>query len=124
MHFEGRYILVFKGQTPVDLPSDTADLDALVDEPNFVVYGRKDGKYEKDLGKDFLAAVKKIPIDKHLLNLNIVVWSGHTAVYASYDDQIMTLPYQQVYDSEPNEQYANNLLDLFVACNMLVKKEK
>ena len=124
LHFEGRYILVFKGQTPVDLPSDTADLDTLVDEPNYVVYGKKDGKYEKELGKEFLAAVKRVGIERHLLNLNIVVWSGHTAVYASYDDQIMTLPYQQNFDNEPNEQYANNILDLFNACSLLVKKEK
>ena len=124
LHFEGRYILVFKGQTPVDLPTDVEDLDTLKEEDGFVVYGKKDGKYEKELGKDFLLAVKKIAIERHLLNLNIVIWSGHTAVYASYDDQIMTLPYQQNFDKEPNEQYANNLLDLFNACNMLVKKEK
>lgn len=124
LHFEGRYILVFKGQTPVDLPSDLDDLDTLKEEADFVVYGKKDAKYEKDLGKDFLAAVKKVGVERHLLNLNIVVWAGHTAVYASYDDQIMTLPYQQHFDSEPNEQYANNLVDLFNACSMLVKKEK
>ena len=124
LHFEGRYILVFKGQAPVDLPTDLADLEVLHEEEPFMVYGKKDAKYEKDLGKEFLAGLRKVRVENHLLNLNVVVWSGHTAVYASYDDPIMTLPYQQNYNKEPNEQYANDILNLFIACSMLLKKEK
>ncbi len=124
LHFEGRYILVFKGQVPTDLPSDINDLVILHEGDDMLVYGKEGKKYESDLGKEFLKEIKKISIEKHLLNLNVVIWSGHSAAYASYDDKIMTLPYQENYDKEPNEQYANDLLRVFNSLTLLVNKEK
>lgn len=124
LHFEGRYILVFKGQVPTDLPSDINDLVILHEGDDMLVYGKEGNKYESDLGKEFLKEIKKISIEKHLLNLNVVIWSGHSAAYASYDDKIMTLPYQENYDKEPNEQYANDLLRVFNSLSLLVNKEK
>ena len=124
LHFEGRYILVFKGQVPTDLPTDISDLVVLHEGDDMLVYGKEGNKLEQDLGKDFLKEIKKVSIERHLLNLNVVIWSGHTAAYASYDDQIMTLPYEKEFDNSPNEQYAKNLLSLFDALSLLVKKEK
>ena len=124
LHFEGRYILVFKGQVPTDLPTDINDLAVLHEGDDMLVYGKEGNKYEADLGKDFLKEIKKVSIERHLLNLNVVVWSGHSAAYASYDDKIMTLPYQENYDKEPNEQYANNLLQIYNSLKLLTKKEK
>ena len=124
LHFEGRYILVFKGQVPTDLPTDINDLVVLHEGDDMLVYGKEGNKYEADLGKDFLKEIKKVSIERHLLTLNVVVWSGHSAAYASYDDKIMTLPYQENYDKEPNEQYANNLLQIYNSLKLLTKKEK
>lgn len=124
LHFEGRYILVFKGQVPTDLPSDINDLVILHEGDDMLVYGKEGNKFESDLGKEFLKEIKKISVEKHLLNLNVVIWSGHSAVYASYDDKIMTLPYQENYDKEPNEQYANDLLRVLNSLSLLVNKEK
>ena len=124
LHFEGRYILVFKGQVPTDLPTDINDLVVLHEGDDMLVYGKEGNKYEADLGKDFLKEIKKVSIERHLLNLNVVVWSGHSAAYASYDDKIMTLPYQENYDKEPNEQYANNLLQIYNSLKLLTMKEK
>ena len=122
LHFEGRYIISIKGKAPVDLPTDTADLVVLHEDDSFVVFGKEGAKYESDLTKAFVSEIKKVQVNNHLLNLNVVIWSGHTAVYASYDDQIMTLPFQKNYDKEPNEQYANDLLHLFKACHLIVKE--
>ena len=124
LHFEGRYILVFKGQVPTDLPTDITDLVVLHEGDDMLVYGKEGNKYEQDLGKDFLKEIKKISVERHLLNLNVVIWSGHSAAYASYDDQIMTLPYQENYNKESNEQYADNLLDIFNSLKLLLNKEK
>ena len=124
LHFEGRYILVFKGQVPTDLPTDITDLVVLYEGDDMLVYGKEGNKYEQDLGKDFLKEIKKISVERHLLNLNVVIWSGHSAAYASYDDQIMTLPYQENYNKESNEQYADNLLDIFNSLKLLLNKEK
>lgn len=124
LHFENRYILVMKGESAVDLPNDIDDLKPIIEEDNFIVYGKEDSKPAGDLGKDFLNAIRRVKVEKHLLNLNIVIWSGHSAVYASYDDAIMTLPFQKPYDKEINEQYADNLVDIFEALALLAKKEK
>ena len=124
LHFEGRYILVFKRQVPTDLPTDINDLVVLHEGDDYLVYGKEGNKYEKDLGKEFLKSISKVSVERHLLNLNVVIWSGHSAVYASYDDQIMTLPYQQNYNKESNEQYADNLLQIFNSLALLVNKEK
>ena len=124
LHFEGRYILVSKGVAPVDLPSDIEDLVVLQEEDNFVIYGKEGNKPASDLGKEFISALKKIRVEKHLLNIDCVIWGGHSSIYASYDDKIMTLPYQETYDKEPNEQFANDLVNYFEALSLLVKKEK
>ena len=123
-HFEGRYIIVSKGQTPVDQPTDVEDLVVLEDKDSFAIYGKEGNKPSSDLSQKFIDKIKAIKIEEHLLNLNVVIWAGHTSVYASFDDQIMTLPYEKEYDKAPNEQYAKVLLSLFDALSLLVKKEK
>ena len=124
LHFEGRYILVSKGNAPVDLPTDIEDLVVLEETESFMIYGKEGAKPASDLTAKFLDKIKAVKVENHLLNLNVVVWGGHSSVYASYDDQIMTLPYEKEFDNSPNEQYAKNLLSLFDALSLLVKKEK
>ena len=124
LHFENRYIFLFKGSSAVDLPDDLDDLKVLLQEGNLTVYGPENGKLEKDLGKEFLSKIKEVAIERHLLNLNLVIWSGHSAAYLSYDDVIMTLPFEKKFNKEPNEQYAKNQLDLFNAFALLNKEEK
>lgn len=124
LHFEGRYVLVSKGKTPVDQPNYLDDLVPLVEDDTFVIYGKAGNTPKSDLTQRFIDFVKKIEIDEFLLNLNIVVWGGASAAYASYSDQVMTLPYQDVFDKKANEEYAKDLLDILNALSLLVKKEK
>ena len=123
-HFEGRYIINIKSEKPVDLPSDIEDLKVLFQEGNFTIYGKEDAKYNADLGKDFIEAVKGIEATGSLLGLNFVIWSGHSAAYASYDDVIMTLPFEKSFKKEPNEQYAKDQLRILEALDLLNKEEK
>lgn len=124
LHFEGRYILLEKGPTPVDLPSDIDDLKPLVEEGNFVIYGPEGGKPASDLGDSLIKEIRKLKVQNHLLGYSLVFWSGHTSGYLSYDDAIMALPFEKKFDKEPNEQYANDLLHLFNCLKQTVKKEK
>ena len=123
LHFESRYIIVHKGETPVDLPSDLEDLVPLIDEGNFIIYGKEGNKPVGDLSQKFIDKIKAVKIENHLLNLNVVIWSGRTTVYASYDDQIMALPYEKQFNKEPNEQYAKDLLAVYSALALLTNKE-
>lgn len=123
LHFENRYILVLKGSSAVDQPNDMADLKLLSDDDGLLIYGKENAKPNADLGKDFISAIKKISVDNHLLNANFVIWSGHCSAYLSYDDPIMTLPFEKEFNKEPNEQYAHNLLAVLSAFELTIKKE-
>ena len=124
LHFEGRYIITVKGKEPVDLPSDVEDLELLVNEGDFLIYGKSGNKPSSDLGQKFIDKIKKIETNKHLLTFSVVIWGGHSSVYASYDDEIMTLPYEKPYNKVANEQYAHDLYAFYDALAMLNKKEK
>ncbi len=124
LHFEGRYIIVHKGNNPVDLPDDLTELVPLIEDGDFIIYGKEGNKPASDLGQKFIDKIKAIAIERHLLHLNVVVWSGRTAVYASYDDSIMALPYEKPFDKEPNEQFAKDMLSIFNASTLVVEKEK
>lgn len=119
LHFEGRYIINIKGETEIDLPTDIEDLVVLENEDKFTLYGKKDAKYTSDLSKKLIENMKKIVINNHLLNLNVVIWAGHSAVYLSCDDQIMTLPFQTPFVKDVNEQYAKTLVDLLEILNLV-----
>lgn len=124
LHFEGRYIISIKGATPVDLPTDIADLVVLSEEDGLTIYGKEGAKFASDLGKDFLKAIKEISLKESLLGLNIVIWGGHSSAYASYDDAVMTLPFEKPFNKTANEKYAHDLLAVMDAFGLLVKKEK
>lgn len=124
LHFEGRYIITSKGKTPVDLPSDTTDLDLLLNEGDFLIYGKNGNKPSSDLTQKFIDKIKKLETDKHLLTFSVVIWGGHTSVYASYDDEIMTLPYEKPFEKSANEAYAQDLYAFMDALSLLTKKEK
>ena len=124
LHFEGRYIITVKGKTPVDLPSDIEDLELLINEGDFLLYGKSGSKPSSDLTQKFIDKIKKIETNKHLLTFNVVVWGGHSSIYASFDDEIMTLPYEKPFDKSANEQYAHDLYAFYDALALLNKKEK
>ena len=124
LHFEGRYIINIKGETPVDLPDDIDDLGIVSDDNGVTIYGKAESKPAADLGKEFINKVKQVKVEKPLLNLNVVIWGGHTSIYASYDDVIMTLPFDKEFTKDANEKYLSDLLALLEACHLLMKKEK
>ena len=124
LHFESRYIITISGATPVDLPTDIDDLVKIVEEEGFVIYGKEGSKPASDLGKAFMEKVKNLKAEKPLLNLNLVIWGGHSSAYASYEDVIMTLPFEKPFDKTPNETYVRQLLAIMEAFQLLLKKEK
>lgn len=124
LHFEGRYIITSKGEVPIDLPEDIEDLSVISEEDNLVIYGKANSKPFVDLGKEFINKIKQIKIEKPLLNLNVVVWGGHTSAYCSYDDVIMTLPFDKEFTKDANEKYLDDLIHILDAFHLLVKKEK
>ena len=122
LHFEDRYILNFKAsEKENDLPTDIDDLVELHQDGNLVIYGKEGNEYAKDIPTKYIAALKKIAVEGHLLNLNVVLWAGHTGVYLSYDDPVVALPFDKPFEGEPQVFFKNNLLAVLEAQKIINK---
>ena len=124
LHFENRIIITKKGKNPVDLPSDIEDLQVLFEEDDLTIYGKEGTKYESVLGKEFVKRAKALEVNVSLLGFSMVIWGGHSASYFSYDDSVMSLPFEKEFKAEPNEKYANDLIEQLEMFALLLKKEK
>ena len=116
MKFDGRIILVFKNpKQPLDLPNAISDLVALEDKEDFTVYGPEGTNYRSLIGNNVIDRLQKLQIEGHLLNVNVVFWGGHTAAYLSYDDAILSVPFDKPFDKDGYEKSLNDLLICFNA---------
>ena len=107
--FDGRLLIVYKNdKNPYDLPNDIDDLRVLEEKDDVVIYGVEGADYKKIIGTEFLSKLRKVKLEKHLLNINIVFWGGHTAAYLSYDDTIMSFPFDKPFDYDGFEQSYND----------------
>ena len=105
MKFDGRFIFTFKNpKSPVDLPNNIEDLALLEDKEDLAVYGPQDANYHDVIDNKVLAQLRKLKIEGHLLNVNVVFWGGHTAIYLSYDDPILSVPFDKEFDKAAYEQ--------------------
>lgn len=110
MNFEGHYIFTFKNpKQPLDLPNIT-DLTVLEDKEDFMVFGPENSNYHDVIDNKFIAPFKNIVIEGHLLNINVVFWGGHTAVYLSYDDAILSVPFEKAFDVEGFEKSVKDVI--------------
>ena len=110
MEFDGRFIFAFKNpKSPVDLPNNIDDLVVLEDKEELTVYGLEGSNYHDTIDNKIISQFKKLKIEGHLLNANVVFWGGHTAVYISYDDPILSVPFEKEFDKDAFEQTIEDL---------------
>lgn len=120
LSFEGRFILTFKNpKQPLDLPNAISDLSVLEDKEDFTVYGPENANYHDVLNNKAVTQLKKLKVEGHLLNVNVVFWGGHTAVYLSYDDSILSVPFDKPFDGEGFEK---SLDDLMICLNAMAEE--
>lgn len=111
MKFEGRYIVTIKNpKQPLDLPNATSDLVILEDKEDFSVYGPEGSDNHAVVGNKTINYFRRLSVEGHLLNVNIVFWGGHTAVYLSYDDAILSVPFDKEFDKEAFEKSLDDLM--------------
>ena len=116
LKFDGRYVVVIKNpKEPLDLPNAVSDLAVLEDKDDFVLYGPEGSNYRDVINSKVLSQMKRLEIGGHLLNVNIVVWAGHSAAYMSYDDTIMSVPFDKPLDKAGFDQSFKDLLVCFNA---------
>ena len=111
MKFEGRFVLTFKNpKEPLDIPNAVSDLVALEDKEDFSLYGPEGANYHEVIDSKIISQLRRLQIAGHLLNVNVVFWSGHTAAYLSYDDTIMSVPFDKPLDKAGFDQSFKDLL--------------
>ena len=111
MKFEGRFIFNFRNpKQPLDVPNAITDLVVLEEKDDFVVYGLEGANYHDIIDNKIISQFKKLQIENHLLNVNVVFWGGHTAVYLSYDDAVLSVPFDKPFDKDGFEKSLDDLV--------------
>ena len=111
MNFDGHFIFNFKNpKQPLDLPNAISDLKVLEEKDELVVYGPEGANYHDVIDNKVLSQFKKLKIEGHLLNVNVVFWGGKTAVYLSYDDPILSVPFDKPFDKDGFEASLDDLV--------------
>ena len=111
MKFDGRFVFNLKNpKQPLDLPNAVSDLTVLEEKDELVVYGPENANYHQVINNKMLSQFKKLKIEGHLLNVNIVIWGGHTAVYLSYDDSILSVPFDKPFEKDGFEKSLDDLV--------------
>lgn len=122
LHFVDRVVIVSKGATDIDIPDGVSDLKPYIEEEKFTLYAPEGMKLNDVIPTKFIDEIKKISVDNHLLTLTLVIWAGRTVVYASYDDESITLPFYKKIDETCYSQYRDDNLKLLEALSMLLKE--
>ena len=116
LKFDGRFVVTIKNpKEPLDLPNAVSDLAVLEDKDDFMVYGPEGSNYRDVINNKIISQLKKLEIGGHLLNVNVVFWAGHSAAYLSYDDTIMSVPFDKPLDKAGFDQSFKDLLVCFNA---------
>ena len=99
LKFDGRIIFNLKNpKEPLDVPTALDDLVVVEEKDGWTVYGKEGLNYHDLIDNKIISKLKKLELNNHLLNVNVVFWGGHTAVYLSYDDTIMSVPFDKPFD--------------------------
>lgn len=116
MKFDNRFVITLKNpKEPLDLPNAVEDLKVLEEKDEFVVYGPEGSNYHDTISNKAISQLHKLVVEGHLLNANVVFWGGHTAVYLSYDDAIMAVPFEKPFDKDGFNKASNDLITAFNA---------
>ncbi|MCD8204331.1 MAG: hypothetical protein LUC16_00675 [Coprobacillus sp.] len=92
LKIENRIIINLKGAKAIDLPTNTFDLVKARDDEIMTIYAKEGVAIKDAIPNKFLTAIQEIGVTDSLLNINIVLWSGHTAVYLTYVDEYVSVP--------------------------------
>ena len=123
--FDGRIIISIRNpEKETDLPDCLEDLELVKEDNELRIYASKGLDVKEVLGTKLISELRKNKIEEHLLNINIVIWGGHTACYLSFDDETMVVPFEKEFSSKPYEQYEKTQFDILNSLKVLNKEKK
>lgn len=116
---KNNFLIQIEGDKPVDIPNDIENKDLLLEEGKIKIYGIKGTNINEVLGAKFLSAIKKIPVNGHLLNCAISISEKSTSVFISYDDDVVAIPFDKPFNFEAFNGFVNDLEVIFKAVTTL-----
>ncbi|MDR0934895.1 MAG: hypothetical protein LBM03_01145 [Erysipelotrichaceae bacterium] len=118
---EGRIIITIKGEKDIDLPSDFSGLTKGFEEGKMMIFVPEGVDYKKVLGVSFLKKINALKVEGFLMNINFVIWGGHTAIYMSYSDELMMIPFEAPFNDAPINQYKDEQLKVLEIASVINK---
>ena len=119
--FGGNIVINIAREEPVDVPNALGDRTKLYTDDGLTIYGDEGCDFRAVIGEKFLGSIKKIKAEKHLLNLALSIWEGHTFVFMSYDDDVIALPFDKPCNPEAFKSFVDDLNRVFDAIKLLGK---
>jgi len=114
-------VIEMAGEKPMDLPNGVEGKSVLFNEENITVYGPEGTDLKSAIGQEFFANVKKIPIKDHLLNLCFSISEGRTLVFMSYDDAVVSMPFDKGFDAQAFNSFVDDFDLVFKTISLLGK---
>ncbi len=131
LKFDGRVIINIKLSSDgsvknFDLPNDVSDLVKVKEEDTLTIYASEGLHYEDIVDKKLLDTLSKFEVnrDKHLLGVNLVIWGGHSALYLSYDNDILAMPYKNEFTIDNINQLRDQQLLGLELLSLLCKSKR
>ena len=119
--FGGNIVINIAREEPVDAPNALDNRAKLYTDDGLTIYGDEGCDFRAVIGEKFLGSIKKIKAEKHLLNLALSIWEGHTFVFMSYDDDVIRLPFEQPCNPEAFKSFVDDLNRVFDVIKLLGK---
>lgn len=107
-----RFIYNCRGEKEFDLPNNFDGITEIHVSGHIHVYGVEGGEKPSNLNK-IINELKSIIVKSPLLNLNLVIWEGHSAVYLSFDDTVMGVPFEHPFNLEAHDKQKDIIKDVF-----------
>ena len=119
--FGGNIVINIAREEPVDVPNALDNRTKLYTDDGLTIYGDEGCDFRSVIGEKFLGSIKRIKAEKHLLNLALSIWEGHTFVFMSYDDDVIALPFDKPCNPEAFKSFVDDLNRVFDVIKLLGK---
>lgn len=115
---KSRYLYNARGEKELDLPNNFDGITEIDTSGHIHVYGIEGVEKGASISK-IVNALKSIRIDSPLLNINLVIWEGHSGVYLSFDDTVMGLPFEKEFNAVAHNKAKDIIKEVFELLNSL-----
>lgn len=102
-------IVYVKGNDRSLPPTVLEDYKLVSENEKYSIYSNNE-KWDKFLTPTLVKKIEAIKTNELLVDVAISIYGGRSFIMLGYDDPIMVLPLQNVFDSKPQEQYKKELV--------------